>query len=156
MYSRLTTVLVLRNVIFDFATKFRAENETIASPKEFKITDDIYQQFVDFALKQDFEYTTESSDLMDKLKEAAKDENFLEDAKAEYEALLEKLKPSKERDLQKFKDEIIEVLEDEIVGRYYYQKGRISHSLDKDPFVLEAIKILNDQTRYKDILKIQD
>ncbi|MCB9223840.1 MAG: S41 family peptidase [Crocinitomicaceae bacterium] len=156
VYSRLTATLVIRNVIFDFATKFRAENETIAEPQKFKIDDAIYQQFVDFTLKQDFEYSTESSEIMDKLQKAAEEENFMEDAKAEYEALMEKLKPSKERDLMKFKEEIIEVLEDEIIGRYYYQTGRIKHSLDKDPFILEAIKILNDPARYKEILKIQE
>ena len=66
-----------------------------------------------------------------------------------------KFKPSKERDLAKFKDEVKELLEDEIIGRYYYQKGRIEHSLLDDPFILESVKILNDSDRYKSILKIQ-
>lgn len=156
VYSRLTSTLVINNIIFDFATKFRAENESIAKPQEFKIDDALYKSFVDFALSQDFDYSTASSEVMEDLKKVVEDEDFMGDAEAEYAALLEKLKPSKERDLNKFKDEIIEVLEDEIIGRYYYQKGRISHSLDKDPFILEAIKILNDSARYKDILKIQE
>ena len=48
------------------------------------------------------------------------------------------------------------ILEDEIIGRYYYQKGKIEHSLIEDPFIIEAVEILNDQTRYKSILNIQD
>ena len=55
-----------------------------------------------------------------------------------------------------FKDEIIELLEDEIIGRYYYQTGRIEHALVDDTFILEAVKILNDPTRYKQILNIQN
>lgn len=155
-YSRLTTTLVVNNIIFNFATKFRAENETIPAPKEFKITDEIYQQFTDYALAQEFTYTTASGDMMAKLKETAEDENFMTDAQAEYEALLEQFKPSKERDLKKFKAEIIEILSDEIIGRYYYRKGQISHGLIGDPFIDEAIKILNDSQRYKSILNIQE
>jgi carboxyl-terminal processing protease len=156
VYSRLTATLVFNNIIFDFATKYRAENEKIAAAKDFKVDDALYQNFVDFVLAEEFDYTTASSEVMDELKDVVEDENFMSEAEAEYKALMEKLKPSKERDLQKFKEEIMEVLEDEIVGRYYYQKGRIAHSLDKDPFILEAIKILNDSARYKDILKIQE
>jgi carboxyl-terminal processing protease len=155
-YSRLTTTLVINNIIFDFATKYRAENDSILAPKDFEVNDVIYNSFVEFTLGQDFEYSTASSEIMDKLKKAAEDENFMQEAESEYAALMEKFKPSKERDLQKFKEEIKEILEDEIVGRYYYQKGRIAHSLQKDPFILEAIKILNDSARYKDILKIQE
>lgn len=155
-YSRLTTTLVVNNIIFNFATKFRAENENIPAPKEFKITDEIYQQFTDYALAQEFTYTTASGDMMAKLKETAEDENFMTDAQAEYEALLEQFKPSKERDLKKFKAEIIEILSDEIIGRYYYRKGQISHGLIGDPFIDEAIKILNDSQRYKSILNIQE
>lgn len=156
VYSRLTQTLVVENIIFDFATKFRVENDEIAPAGEFKVSDELYYDFVQFVKAREFEYTTASSDLMNKLGTTAEDENYLEDVKAEYEALMEKLKPSKDRDLAKFKGEIIDILEDEIIGRYYYQKGRIKHSLRDDPFILEAVEILNDTQRYKTILNIQE
>ncbi|MFT4601460.1 MAG: carboxyl-terminal processing protease [Arenicella sp.] len=155
-YSRLTMSLVLSNIIFEFATKFRAENESIAVPREFHISDVQYQEFKTFALAKEFEYSTASGDLMEKLKETAEDENFMGDAQSEYDQLMEKFKPSKERDLEKFKKEILEILEDEIVVRYHFQKGRISHSLPDDPYIIESIKILNDKSRYNDILNIQE
>ncbi len=155
-YGRLTTALVVNNIIFDFATKFRAENENVAEPRKFEINDNQYAAFKTFALARDFEYTTASGDLMEKLKEIADEENFLEDAQSEYDVLLEKFSASKERDLEKFKSEIIEILEDEIVTRYYFQKGRISHSLPDDKYIIESIKILNDKSRYNDILNIQE
>jgi carboxyl-terminal processing protease len=154
-YSNLTKTIVLNNIIFNYATQFRIANSEIASPKEFKFTDANFQDFVDFVLKQEFEYTTASANMMNKLKETAEDEDSFKEVEAEYNELLAKLAPSKERDLQKFKSELIELLEDEIIGRYYYQKGRISHSLIADPFIEESIKILNDSPRYKSILNIQ-
>ena len=155
-FSRLTQTLVIENIIFDFATVYRAKIEKIDEPGKFVITEDIYNEFVAFVMEKEFEYTTASSDLMNKLEETADNENYLEDVQAEYAALMEKLKPSKERDLNKFQVEIKEILGDEIIGRYYYQKGQIKHSLVDDPFVLEAIKILNDLERYNSILKIQE
>lgn len=153
-YSRLTQLLVIHNVIFDFATDYYVKHEKIAAPGTFKITEEDYQDFIAYAMTVDFEYTTASGEMMKKLKETAMDEDFFEYAKAEYEALLAKFEPSKERDLVKFKDEIIEILEDEIIGRYYYASGRIQHSLPNDPYILEAIEILNDPVRYKKILNI--
>jgi carboxyl-terminal processing protease len=153
-FSRLTSTLVLENIIFDYATRFRINHAEIAKAGEFELSESDYEAFTQFALGRTFTYSTASSELMEKLKETAELENYFADARAEYEALLAKLNPSKERDLQKFKEEIIEILEDEIVGRYYYQTGRIEKSLKDDPFILEAVKILNDQARYKQILNI--
>lgn len=155
-YSRLTLTLVLEHIIFDFATKYRIANATIAPAKEFKLTDQEYQNFVDFVLTKTFTYSTQSSELMEKLKKTAEAENYFSDVQTEYNALFNKLNPSKERDLQKFKPELTELLEDEIIGRYYYQTGRIEKSLVEDPFILEAVKILNDQPRYKTILNIKE
>lgn len=155
-FSILTATIVLNDLIFDFATKFQRENETIADAKSFEITDKIYADFVDYVLKQDFEYITESLALLEELEEKAAEEDNYETAKVEFEALKEKMKPSKEADLIRYKDEIIPLLEDEIIGRYYYQKGRIIHGLKNDEFISSAIEILNDNPRYKTILNLEN
>ena len=92
---------------------------------------------------------------MRKLKETADDEGLLTSNADEFEALMEKFKPSKDRDLELYKSEIIEILEDELVGRYFYAKGRLAHSLEKDNFIKQAVEILNDSGRYNSILNIQ-
>ncbi len=155
-FAALTANLVLNNIIFDYATKFEKENEAINDPRNFEITDEIYSDFSNFVLQQDFEYQTVSLELLKKVEEAAQDEASFEKVKEEYQALMDKLKPSKSEDLQKYKTEIIPLLSDEIIGRYYYQKGRIQHSLVKDEFILESIEILNDLSRYNSILKIEN
>lgn len=153
-YSSLSTKLVIENIIFDFATKFRASKSEIPSAKEFNLSDADYEEFCQYVKSRSFEYTTATSDVMKKLKEIAQLENYFADVETEYNALWNKLNPSIERDLIKFKPEITEILEDEIVGRYYYQNGRIEHLLVDDPYILEAVKILNDPARYKQILNI--
>ncbi|MGV6860829.1 MAG: S41 family peptidase [Putridiphycobacter sp.] len=154
-YSRLTATLVLNNIIFNYATQFRVDHASISSPKEFKISDEQYAHFKTYVLQQDFKYTTESGELMEKLKEKAIEEGYYESSKADFDKLFDHYKASKERDLDMFKEEIIEILEDEIIGRYYYQTGRIEHALVDDSFILEAVKILQDNNRYNQILNIK-
>lgn len=155
-FSVLTGTIVLKNILFDYATQYQRQNQSIPPAKEFNVSDELYQDFMNYVIAQDFEYTTVSLDLMQKLEAAAQDEEEYNDAKAEFEALLKKLEPSKEEDLIKYKKEIKPLLADEIVGRYYHQKGRIMHGLIEDEFILRSIEILNDLARYKKVLNLEN
>jgi carboxyl-terminal processing protease len=66
---------------------------------------------------------------------------------------LAKVVPSKERDLEKFKTEIKTLLENEIVSRYYYQKGRTLDAFRTDTALQQAIEVLKNKERYNTILK---
>jgi carboxyl-terminal processing protease len=70
----------------------------------------------------------------------------------EFDALVTKKKATKSNDLQKFKPEILEFITEEIVSRYYYQKGRLESSFANDAEIKEAVAILKDNNRYKTIL----
>lgn len=152
--SRFTQALLDEHIIFDYATSYRARHGEIAKAGEFKFSDADYADFSAFVGARSFSYKTASGELLEQFRRVAEEENFFTDVKSEYDALYAKLTPSKERDLVRFKDEIIGLLEDEIVGRYYYQTGRIERKLSKDPFITEAVKILNDPARYKQLLNI--
>ena len=86
------------------------------------------------------------------MKEAAEEEGFYEDAEAEYDALLQKVVPSKERDLEKFKSELVELIENEIVSRYHFQRGRVEHAFNYDNDMEEAFKIFQNLKEYNTIL----
>ncbi|MFN5416537.1 MAG: hypothetical protein ACK5B9_05730 [Flavobacteriia bacterium] len=105
------------------------------------------------ALKDTFNYTTASEEMLEKMKKTAVEEGYYEDVKAEYEALLSKVTPSKERDLEKFKAEIKEVLENEIISRYYYQRGRAIDAFRNDEYIKKAKEVLKNQQQYNTILK---
>jgi len=152
-YSRLTSMLFRQNIIFNYATKFHTENKEISSAKEFHLTDNQYEDFKKYVEEHDFTYSTASEEMLKKMKEVAEEEGYLETAKDEYQALLEKVTPSKTRDLEKFKNEILAVLENEIISRYYFQKGRAEQSFNTDEEVKSAISTLNNIEEYNTILK---
>lgn len=150
--GRLTATMMIKNVIFDYATIYHSKHETIAEPKAFKLTNEEYAAFKKYVLEKDFEYSTASEEMLKKVLETAKEEGYDETMTSEYEALMKKVKASKEKDLELFKDQIIDLLENEIISRYYYQNGRILHSFKDDSSLKKAIEILNDEAQYKKIL----
>ncbi len=141
--SNLSIALVTKFLIFDYATKFANENASIASPEEFKITEDIYNQFSAFVKANDFKYESNSQELLKELEESAKDEKYFGLAENEFKALQAKLEPNLDKDLKEFSDEIKELLEDEIVSRYYYQKGAIRAAINEDKGIKQAIDALH-------------
>lgn len=151
--SSLTTTLYTRFQIFDFATKFSVENQTITSPEEFEISDDIYNQFVTFVKGNNFVYESQSQNELDDLINSAKKDKYYSLAETEFEALRAKLSPNLDKDLNLFKEEISELLQDEIVSRYYYQKGAIRASVNDDKGIKKAIEELNSETAYAGYFK---
>jgi carboxyl-terminal processing protease len=152
--SRLTATIYANNLIFNYATRYHSEHSTIAEAGKFALTDAEYDAFKTYVLGEEFTYSTASEEMLKKMKETAEKEGFYEDSKAEYEALMARVVPSKERDLEKFRSEIKYLLENEIISRYYYQKGRAIDAFRNDLYVEKALEILKNRSTYNTILGI--
>lgn len=154
--STITVHLYAQNMIFKYANKFYREHKTIAPPEEFEITDEIYNDFVNFVEEQDFSYTSESEKDFEELIKTAKLEGYYDNIKEQLDVLEKELRSHKDNDLINNKEEISEILKMEIVGRYYFQKGKIISSLKDDPELNRAVEILldsNGDNEYENILK---
>ena len=148
MVSNLSIELINQFLVFDFATRFAVENPTIAAPEEFEISDDTYKKFIAFVKENNFKYESDSQNEFEELVKLAKREKYYGLAEKEFEALKIKLEPSFEKDAEQFSEEIKELLKDEIVSRYYYQKGAIKAALQDDKGMKRAIEELNSPTAY--------
>jgi len=144
--------LYSKNMIFDFATQYAAKNKKIASPEEFKLTDKDYDDFKAFLKSRNFSYTLKSAESLHKLKEMADYEGYGDLSKDEFSALEKKLTANTDRDLDLFKSDIEDMLNAEIIKRYYYQQGSIRYTLKSDPELKKALEILGDKEKYKSIL----
>lgn len=150
--GRLTATLMMENIVFNYATEFAYKNTDIAEPANFKLTEKQYADFKEYVAKQTFDYTSRSEDQLKKMLEMAEKEGYDELIDDEYQALLKKVKGSKEKDLELYKEQIKELLQNEIVSRYFYQNGRVINAFQTDEILEEAISILKDQKRYNSIL----
>ena len=150
--SNLSLNLYAKNFIFNFATTFVQDHKFIAKPQYFRITDTIYSEFVEFLKNKDFDYTTRTEDNFNKLISSAKHEKYYSNAENEFEQLKVKLSHDKFKDLISFKTEISELLKEEIVTRFYYERGRIEASLIDDNEVKKAIQLFKQEKEYNSIL----
>ncbi len=153
--GNITVSLFTKNLIFDYATIFVAENDSVKYNDDFKFTDNDYEQFLKFLEDKDIDYTTQSDNSLKELIEVSKREKYYEGAVEEFTALEKKLAHDKNKDLQTFKDEIIYLLTQEIASRYDYQEGRVRASLERDAQFDKAVEILNKKDEYSAILKVQ-
>lgn len=151
-YANITGSLMGKQLIFDYATIYRSEHPTIPNPDQFDLKDADFDAFVAFLADKDYDYTTASEKLLTDLKENAEKEKYLAAIEADLVELDAKIKHDKNKDLQKFRSEIQQLLEYEIVSRYYYQKGRIQETLEDDEDILKALEILKQNIEYNKIL----
>jgi carboxyl-terminal processing protease len=136
--------LYAKDLFFDFATKYRLTHADIGPAEEFRITDALYQEFVDFVKGREFDYDTETMEALEALEKEAKKERYYEHAKAQIEALRKQLHPDPSEDLVRFRMDIEEVLRSELVARYHFQTGRAKASMATDPYVLKAVEVLQN------------
>ena len=129
---------------FDFATQYAISHKSIPSPDNFEITDNIYKEFKKFLEQKKFSYKTVTEDILEKMVEIAKKEKRYNDAKNEFSKLKEKITPNLDNDLKENEDEIKKFLTNEIVSRYYYQKGALQSTIKKDKTIEKALDVLSD------------
>lgn len=148
----ITQSLIAKNLFFDYATKYFYEHEKIEEAKKFSISEKEYSEFVKWLEGKDYDYKTKIETDLETLTENSKKEKYYDGIKEQIELLKTKINHNKESDLVKFKDEIKEILENEIVSRYYLQKGIIEASFDTDVDVQEAIKLFKDEAKFKSLI----
>lgn len=151
--SKITIGLITKNLIFDYVTQYCITHDSVPAPMDISISDDEYKDFIAFLDDKEFDYETRSEETLNELKEIAKAEKYFDIAADEIAALQKKLAHDRNKDLEVFKEEIKQLIAEEISGRYYYQKGRMETLINKDSAVIEAIQILQDTARYNGILR---
>ena len=151
--SQFSALLFNKNIFFNYATQYHANTKEIAAADKFQLSDDEYALFKTYVLNAKLNYSTAAQNALKKLKLEAEKEGMFDELKAEYENILMKISPDPAKDLDKYRIEIAEMLENEIVSRYYFQKGRTINSFEHDPAVIKAIQTAMDNNSYNAILK---
>ena len=154
--AKITYSLISKNLIFNYATEFKNLVDSIPEPFTFEVTDTEYEKFKNFIAEKKYDYQTETEKLLDKLKKKAVEDKLIDSLDGIFIELDDKLKRNKSEDVNTFKDEIIRVLENEIVSRYYYQDGRIKIDLKHNDEIKKAIEVLTDSVKYTSILAEPD
>ena len=145
--------LIQAGHMFNYATEYAREHESIPADGNFKLSDEEYEDFIHYLDDKHYAYTTNTEKRIAHLKKIAASENY-EGLSEDISALEEKASQLKGDDLHRYKDQIVSYLEQEIAGRYYYQAGELRQSLKGDMMIEKAIETLNNKEQYNEILAI--
>lgn len=140
--------LYLDNIIFDYVTEWAQKHKTIPPIEEFVFPDSDYEGFKEFVKKRNFTYDRQSEKLLKELKKVAEIEGYMDEASEEYQALAAKFTPNLDRDLERFKKDIVNMISSEIAKRYYYQRGEMVQALKTDEVLDKAIEVLSNPELY--------
>lgn len=139
-------------VMLEYVTDYVAAHPTIAPAAEFHLTDADFDEFKERVRKSGFTYDPMSEKKLDELVKLARFEGYYDDAREEFEALKAKLKHDVARDLERNKDVIRQMLEQDIISTYYYQAGAIEAGLADDKQLMEAERLLSNPDEYAKVL----
>lgn len=151
--SQIATELFLRNYIFDFGSIYYWSHPGFKSIDEFSFTDKDYTDFKNYLAGRKFSYKTITEMSLNELITNSKREKYYDLHKDIFTELQKELNHTLDNDLTTFKNEITELLEDEIIGRYFYEDGSIAWTVKTDEQVLKAVEILNKSQDYNSILQ---
>ena len=154
--SSFAATLVLMGTVEDYGDEYMKKNHSKAiDVKSFSITDEDYADFVKMVMEREIPYKSESRAALEKLREALKKERNTSLSEA-LNAIDKGLKDDKRSNLETFRNEIVEQINQNIVLRYAYAEGVIANTLNNDTEVLEAVKLLANKDAYKQIVTKQD
>lgn len=151
-FSDITNAILQENAIFDYATNYYYSHK-LNSPEEFSFTDKDYSDFKRFLETTNFEFQTETEKELQDVIAAAEKEGYQQDISKDLTGLQQAISSSKEKALTAKKAEIISLLSEEIIKRYFYKEGLYDYYVEKNPEILKAKEILQDKNQYQGILK---
>jgi carboxyl-terminal processing protease len=150
--SQVSAELYLRYFIFDFATQYYWSHPEIKSPGQFVFTEKEYDDFKNYLKSRKFNYKTDTEESLNELIVNAKKEKYYDLHKDLFTELEKDVSHNLDEDLLLFRDEIKQLLEEEIIHHYFYEDGAIAWNIMKDEQVTKALETLKNRNLYSSIL----
>lgn len=139
-------------VLLNYEVDYIAKHPTVAQPADFELSDEDYAEFKKCVLDSGFTYDRTSEKFLKDLEQLTRFEGYYDDAKPELEALKKKLSHNVAKDLEYNKQAIKNIINNDLMAAYYFQRGATQNSLRHDKQMDEAMKLIADGERYAKIL----
>ena len=154
--SRFAVTLYALGFIEDFGDDYmrRHAGDTI-DVRTFTITDADYADFAEFMKDKKVPYESDTRRALKALKKAAEEDRF-EELAAKFERVESELKDDTQTNLETYRREVVESINNDIILRHAYTAGVIEHSLTDDAELQQAVGVLQSPDEYRRITTEQD
>lgn len=150
--SPIIKAILENNYIFDFATQYYYTHN-VDSFENFKLTDADFNNFKTYLQNQNFNFETKTEAAFSKAFEVAKEEGLDNPVSNEYNQLKKAFNAYKNNAIDNNKQQLMALLSDEIIKRYFYREGLYKYYLATNPEIQKAKDILNSPSAYLDFLR---
>lgn len=144
--SELVKALDKQHMVLKYVNQYVASNDSIVSPSEFTWND--IDEFFAFLDDEGFAYQHTHEKSLNKLLDSQvndQEAQILKEALSTIAQYKASLRNSEREAIRK-------MIEEQIVSRYYYDAGKVQVALRNDSDVQKAVELLNDQSRYNQVL----
>ncbi|MGM5469116.1 S41 family peptidase [Flavobacteriaceae bacterium LMO-SS05] len=152
IYSAITKAILNENLIFDYATKYYYDNK-ITELSSFNFSDADFNDFKNFLKSRKFNFETKTEKAFDDALQVAIDEKIVSEIDTEYNTMLSTLKNYKTKAIDDNKTQLVSLLSDEIIKRYFYREGLYEYYLSHNPEIQKGAEILNSPIKYSTFFK---
>ena len=141
-----------QNFFFKFAYQYALQRSSIPPVKDFGLTNKDVENFFQLLKDERYVYHSTQESLLKDFKTSAENDSIYEEIKKEYEELFNELSKIQEKLLSRNIEIIKEFLEINVINFYYYAKGKEAYLVQKDKEIKEAVQILSDTRKWREIL----
>ncbi|MEM5565683.1 S41 family peptidase [Psychroserpens sp. AS72] len=145
--SPITKAIINENLIFKYGTEYYYNN-TVTDLKDFKLTDTDFKNFKSFLKANDFNFETKTEKAFADAITVAKEEQLDTEIDANYSDLISSLNTYKNKAIDKNKDQLLSLLSDEIVKRYFYREGLYTYYIANNFEIQKGVEILKNPNNY--------
>jgi len=150
--SAISEALVRHELIFEYATMYASRHTTIGEARNFSLSDSDYDEFVAWVRTQSYTYHSPLEKQLQQLKATAKAERVYDELKSQIDQLQSRLTESRKNDLTIYKSELRRLLEEEIAGRYFLERGQVEVSFNRYEEIRKSAEVLSSPAQYKKLL----
>ena len=138
-YSRLVYSLVLGGVLDQYVIDYCKRHDQLPAVEDFHYTAEDYEDFIKFALTQEFDYRSSAKTYYDQMKKELERDGLADSMKDQLDALAKSLEIEKEQFLRLKMEEIIPFIEEELATRYWFQEASVKVRLRYDEQLKNAL-----------------
>ncbi|MCY1549742.1 hypothetical protein D9M68_859290 [compost metagenome] len=144
--------MATQNLFFSYLNGYYDAHKTIGNVKTFRLSDADYETFLTSLNGKDYHYQSATEQAFSQVEKQAKEEQRFAEIKSELDALKEKIAALKKNEILLHKDEIKRILENQLAGRYYFEKGKIEQAFQYDEGIKRSKVLLADPGKINAIL----
>ena len=154
--TRFLQTLLAKGYFFQFTVDYLSDHSEYSDPRNVPVTDKVLEDFRKYAMERNFSFDMEGEEQLSKFLKIAADEKFQDrDIKDLVGVALEKLRKEKERQFNKFKPQIRELLIAEFAEKSGGLASRIVANMPFDNQLQGALQVLKNGQEYREILAIR-